>query len=385
MNLTKQITLPGRVSSSAVSPNGDYAVAAVEEDRILLLDGETLAPWGTLTLPTGLDRLPPGTTVRPTETRLTFLDERTLLVARAEYLIAPEESAPLESHTRTRLLALDPQTGNLRGEFQIDACVLRADPVPIPPHHVLLSNNGLALVCVDASSWREVGRVGERAEDHDPAVDIEEEIANNGVAYDLQRGLVHVLWRYYNAGTIQSYRWEPEKSRFSGAYRAHMFEGQDACYEANGLCVRPGGLGIAAWFAVTDAVVAPGGAGEPRMSRLGRLALYSGHEVRFIEVKTEMARDLLVSPAQLHDSEGGEIPLGDRVGVDFYEARPIYLDDSRILLNTPGGFLLGVDTEGGRSEVLRDFRSPILSLELHREKRLLLVCCEDRSAHLMTL
>src|SRR5262249_16762293 len=215
------------------------------------------------------------------------------------------------------------------------------------------SNNGLALVCVDASSWREGGRGGGGAEDHDPAVDIGGGVANNGGAYDPQRGLRHVLWGFYNAGAHQSDRSEPPKKRFSGAYRAHAFEGQDACCEANGLCVRPGGLGIAAWFAVTDAVVAPGGAGEPRMSRLGRLALYSGHEVRFIEVKTEMARDLLVSPAQLHDSEGGEIPLGDRVGVDFYEARPIYLDDSRILLNTPGGFLLGVDTEGGRSEVLR--------------------------------
>lgn len=121
------------------------------------------------------------------------------------------------------------------------------------------------------------------------------------------------------------------------------------------------------------------------MARLGRLGLYSGHKVRFIEVQSEMARDLLVSPAQVHDSDGRAIPLGDRVGVDFYEARPLYLDGSRMLLNTPGGFLLGVDAEGGRTEVLRDFRSLILSLELHREKRLLLVCCEDRSAHLLTL
>lgn len=113
MDLTKQITLPGRIDSSAICPDGDYAVAAVEGDRLPLLDGETLAPRGTLMLPTGLDRLPPGTTVRPTETRVTFLDERTLLVARAEYLIEPEDSEPLESHSRTRLLALDTRTGGL--------------------------------------------------------------------------------------------------------------------------------------------------------------------------------------------------------------------------------------------------------------------------------
>src|SRR5262249_39645965 len=150
---------------------------------------------------------------------------------------------------RTRLLALDTRTGDVRGEFQLAARVLRADPVPIPPHHVLLSYNGMALVCIDSSSWQEVGRVGGRAEEHDPALDIEEEIANNGVAYDPHGGLVHILWRYFNAGVVQSYRFEPQASRFVNVRRGPVVEGEDACIEANGLCLWPDNLTVAAWFA----------------------------------------------------------------------------------------------------------------------------------------
>src|SRR3954454_24488084 len=94
MNLTKQIFLPGRIHSAAVSPDGDHAAAAIDGDRLVLLDGATLATRGPLTLPNGLDRLPAGTTVRPSETRVAFLDARTLLVARADYLIAPEDAEP---------------------------------------------------------------------------------------------------------------------------------------------------------------------------------------------------------------------------------------------------------------------------------------------------
>jgi hypothetical protein len=388
MSRTTQITLPGQIQASAISPGGDYAVAAVEGDRLVLLDCESLVPRGMLALPSGIDRLAPGTTVRPLETRVAFLDEQTLLVARAEYVFEPEGSEILTSPSRTRLLALDTRTGDVRGEFQLVASVLRADPVPIPPHHVLLSFNGLVLVCVDASSWREVGRVGERPEEHDPAVDIEEEIANNGVAYDPHGGLVHVLWRYFNAGVVQSYRFEPAASRFVSVRRGPVVEGEDAAIEANGLCVRPDGSAVAAWFAIADAVVGPdegGPPGSPRTARLGRLGLFSPEGARFLDVRTKMARDLLVSPAVTHDDEGRAVDLGDRVGVDFYEFRPVFLDGRRVLLNTPGGFLLGIDTEGGRAEVLGDFRSPVLSLALHREKRFLLVCCEDRSVRLLRL
>jgi hypothetical protein len=388
MNLITQVTLPGQIHASAISPGGEYAVAAVEGDRLVLLDGEDLTPPGTLALPSGNDHLAPGTTVRPLETRIVFLDGQTLLVARSDYVFEPEGSEVLTSPTRTRLLALDSRTGDVRGEFQLVASVLRTDPVPIPPHHVLLSYNGLSLVCVDASSWREAGRVGEREEDHDPDSAIEEEIANNGVAYDPHGGLVHVLWRYFNAGVVQSYRFDPEASRFVNVRRGPVVEGDDAGIEANGLCVRPDGSAVAAWFTIADAMVGPdegGPLGSRRMARLGRLGLFSPEGTRFLDVRTEMARDLLVSPTVTHDDEGREVHLGDRVGVDFFEFRPVFLDGRRVLLNTPGGFLLGVDTEGGRTEVLGDFRSPILSLGFHRAKRLLLVCCEDRSAHLMRL
>src|SRR5262249_15539253 len=158
-------------------------------------------------------------------------------------------------------------------------------------------------------------------DEHDPAVDIEEEIANNGVAYDSHGGLVHVLWRYFNAGGVQSYRFEPQASRFVSVWRGPVVEGEDAWLQANSLCLRPDTSTVAAWFAIADAVVAPDGG----MARLGRLGLFSAGRARFLDVLTEMGRDLLVSPVGAHDEV--------RVGVDFYEFRPIYLDARRLLLN----------------------------------------------------
>jgi hypothetical protein len=390
MNVSRQVTLPGQILSAAISPGGSLIVVAVEGGRLELFDGGSLEPRGSLALPEGGEGLPPGTTVEPNETRMAFLDEQTLLVARAEYLREPEGSDGLESPFRTRLLAVDTRSGGLVGEFDVDGSVLRVAPVPIPPHHVLLSHDGLALICIDTSSWREVCRVGvgEDADDHDPAVDIEEEIAENGVAHDPHRGLVHVLWRYFNAGLVQSYRFDPDGPRFVAEKRYPVIEGEGAGLEAIGLCLLADGAGIAAWFAVFDELARTVDEGlqvEPRMARLGRLGLLSGDEVRFIDVHSEMERDLLVDPVVRTDEEGGEVYLGDRVGVDFYEARPIALDDGRVLLNTPGGSLLAVDTRTGRTEALHDFGSPIVSLELHRATRSLLVCCEDTSAYLWNM
>ena len=96
-----------------------------------------------------------------------------------------------------------------------------------------------------------------------------------------------------------------------------------------------------------------------------------------------MERDLLVMPAVTTDEAGGS-PL-DRVGVDFYEARPIALDDGRVLLNTPGGFLLAVDRTGGGPCPCTTSARRSSPWSSHRETRSLLVGCEDHSAYLLTL
>jgi len=44
-----------------------------------------------------------------------------------------------------------------------------------------------------------------------------------------------------------------------------------------------------------------------------------------------------------------------------------------VVINTPGGSLLGVDTLTGKSEVLMDQSSPIEDLCVHQQKRMLLV------------
>jgi hypothetical protein len=66
---------------------------------------------------------------------------------------------------------------------------------------------------------------------------------------------------------------------------------------------------------------------------------------------------------------------GDRLrfGVDNYAARPFYLDDHTVVIHTPGGVFLGVDTVSGKVESLMKEFSPIQDLSVHPQKRLLLV------------
>ena len=72
-------------SPAAINPGGDAVVAVLEGGRLELLDGGSLEPRGSLAVPRA-SMASPRANIQPQETRMTFLDERTLLVARAEYL-----------------------------------------------------------------------------------------------------------------------------------------------------------------------------------------------------------------------------------------------------------------------------------------------------------
>ena len=77
---------------------------------------------------------------------------------------------------------------------------------------------------------------------------------------------------------------------------------------------------------------------------------------------------------------GGATEIGTRFGVDNYEAKPFYLDDRTVVINTPGGALVGIDTRSGKVERLINGFSPIQDLSVHHQRRLLLVGTK-RSAH----
>jgi hypothetical protein len=162
--------------------------------------------------------------------------------------------------------------------------------------------------------------------------------------------------------------------------------GTDAGYDADGLCLRPDGSGVAAWFPIFDALIDVDKAASqepPRIARLGRLGVFSGDEQRFIDVETEAARDLLINRQVTVGPDGSEVFQGYRIGVDFYEAQPFFLDEHRVLLNSPSGFVFCIDTESGQTEVRHDLGSPIRALDFHRETQRLLAGCEDNSVRLL--
>ena len=68
-------------------------------------------------------------------------------------------------------------------------------------------------------------------------------------------------------------------------------------------------------------------------------------------------------------------------GVDEFGSKPFYLDDRTVVINTPGGILLGVDTISGKSELLKEEWSQIQDLSVHHQKRLLLVGTKGKAGY----
>jgi hypothetical protein len=393
MIVTSEITLSSQIDSVAFSPCGDCAVVAFGRDHLAIFEVSrgSLEARSTFTLPPDRYQGLPGAQIAVSETRVSFLDERTILVARLVSRRAEDGSIPQEQLSRTTLLAVDASSGLPCGEFDVeDGMAIGVDPLPIAPHHVLLSLVAKTLICIDTSSWREVCRVRELDGVLDPVGDLaedpEEKLTRNGVAYDRRQGLLYVLWRYFNAAALQTYTFEQKRSRFVCIDRAPTIHGEDAGYDAEGLCLKPDGSGAAACFGIDDAMIDLRGSESqavPRMARIGRLVLFSGADRRIIDVESETARDFLVNRHVTFEPDGREVFVGYRYGTGFSEARPVYLDDQTVLLSTPSGLMLGVDTDGDRTEVLHDRGSRILALDFQRENRLLLVGSADKTACLL--
>src|SRR4051794_7574154 len=135
MIVDRQIPLPGRIDSLAVSPDGDRAVVAMDGERLMAfgLAGRAMVPRGTFAPPVSPDGTARGEGVSIRETRVAYLDDRTVVVARAVERRSSAPSAPLEERDRTSLMALDAETGVVRGGYETPGLgMLGVDPVPIP-------------------------------------------------------------------------------------------------------------------------------------------------------------------------------------------------------------------------------------------------------------
>lgn len=120
---------------------------------------------------------------------------------------------------------------------------------------------------------------------------------------------------------------------------------------------------------------------------LGRLDLFAEEGERQVEVHAPFerynwrTRDFQILSVYSHNPDAPETEIGIRYAVEeHYIAKPFYLDDHTVVVNTPGGALIGVDTIRGTSEVLEDAWSPIQDLCMHAPRRLLLVGTKWRAS-----
>jgi hypothetical protein len=376
--------------------------ASLEEHRFLRL------------LPDRYKRAPAGE-VHFRDTKLTFLNEESLLVAREIQRTGGADPAPPAEQDHISLAAIKVDTGDMVAEFTDPAYgpILDA-PLFIPPRYVLFPA-GQTVICIDAVSVREVFRC--RKFDESGAV-VDEEGSSGGeqvagIAYHSSTGILYVLWREFVSSFLQAYRLHPHNGTFERLQRRLVLEG----FEGGGLCVRPDGKEVAVWFTTMDEVIdcrTEKGLKIPETARLGRLGIFPpasasrparAHAARrktrsarpdkeggrFFDVHSKIELhpwlkcDFALGPAYSTDRHGNTTEIGIRYGVGPYLSRPFYLDDHTVVINTPGGLLIGVDTVSGQTQVLLQEFSPIEDLCVNLRKHLLLVGTKAGSLHLLGL
>jgi hypothetical protein len=376
------------LNSIALSPSGNVAAVCLN-DRELHFYRIVEAPWGrdpsqSANLESGRSpkhpyleetqflRLPQERYHRPTNaevsyacTKLAFLDEDTLLVAREISQVGGGDEVPPEEPANTSLIAIQIRSGELVAEFTDSAYgPLFAAPLLIPPKYVLFPTAETA-ICIDAASFREVSRLPSASE----------QIHQNSIAYDPASGTLYVLWWQFESSFLQTYRLDAESGTINELKKQPM---APKGLEANSLYLRKDGKEIAVWFTAVNEVVRrrtlKDGMYSGETGRLGHLGLFSPDGDRYLEVQSTFERYFWRTRDFLIRSMWGAKELSIRYAVDeHYMTKPFYLDDRTVVINTPGGVLLAVDTETGACAELADASSPIEDLCVHPEKGLLLV------------
>ena len=409
MNVVQQLQYDRSVSSLAFDATGDHVAVAVGMSARYLLrpPHEPTEPQGFLyrlsdgqflqyaTMPLYSHD---GSKAKWEEGKVAFLDERTLLVASKLVRSVTDQDVVL--------LALDLPTGQERGRWTHPGFFehISSDLIPLPPRHALLSLIN-TVMCVNVEEYQEVCSARE-VDDGDvveEGASPEEQLAPNGLAHDATTGRTYLFCRAYGEAILLRCRLDLSARAFVREARLVFPERQDRV----GLCLTPGG-GLTALFQIADdwvdlsgrtvigdadtrarLLVQPRPAAPPRMTRLGSLVLFPPDlegEPRRVDFSSDFARDFTSEPCFVDEDAGQSAHVGYRLTAgdvnlmlahgDFLTG-PVYISATQVVLGTPSGFLLCVDTATGHSRVIHDFHSRINTLQFHAEKRLLLAGCES--------
>jgi hypothetical protein len=387
----KTSTVFSGLNAVALSPSGNLAAVCFNDrellfyriaegppdmDRTDFRKGGYLEEYRFLRLPQGRYNRPPQADVHYQHTKLAFLDEESLLVARQIEQVGGGSWKPPEKPANISLAALNIPSGELVAELTDSTSgSLLAVPLLIPPKYILFPASYTA-ICLDATSFREVFRVPGASE----------QICENGVAYDPGSGTLYVLWWQFESSFLQTYRLYPGRGAIEELETRSFEPLARRGFEANSLCLRSDGKEVAVWFTTSSEVVRRGTRVEcaptGKTARLGQVGVFAQEGDRHFDVHSAFeSHDWVTRDFKLEsiygygrDKRAEEIEIAICYRVDApYSAKPFYLGDHTVVINTPGGLLMGVDTVSGGCEELADAHSPIEDLCVHPEQRLLLV------------
>lgn len=373
------------LNSVALGTNGDLAAACFNDRdlhvyRIIedpsqivdpkigaLTEGGYLEEHRFIRLSQGRYNRPPEAEVSYQDTKLTFLNDETILVARAINQVGGGGRKPPEKPAHISLAAIKIDTGEMVAEFTDPAYgPLFASPFLLPPQFVLFPA-GETAICIDPASFREVFRLRSTGE----------QFAHNGIVYDAGRGTLYVLWREFESSFLQTYRLHPDRGTYEELERRELVH---KGFLGNSLCLRADGKEVAIWSTTMNEVVRRRTKKDCMYSgetaRLGRLDIFSPEGDRSFDVHSEFerygwhTRDFKI--LSVHKERETEIGIRYMVD-DHYKCKPFYLDDHTVVINSPGGDFIGVDTITGKSEILMNEWSSIEDLCVHPQRRLLLV------------
>jgi hypothetical protein len=386
----KVLTFFSGMNAVALSPGGDLAAVCFHDRELYVYHivesphtskrrnsardaGGSLEEYRFLRLPQGRYNRPPEADVHYRHTKLAFLDNDTLLLAREIEQVGGGSQNTPEEPAHVSLAAVRVETGEVVREFTAaDYGPLLAAPLLVPPTYILFPAAETA-ICLDATSFREVFRLGYGGG----------QLGRNAIAYDPATGRLYALAGEFESSSLHTYLLRPDQGTFEELQQRPL---ELNSFLGNSLCLRPDGREVAVWFTTMEHLVRRRTrkncmySGETGL--LGRLGLFSEAGDRYLDVHSAFerygwrARDFQVSSVFGYGPDDAaavtEIGISYRVDED-YAAKPFYLNDHTVVINSPGGALIGVDTASGKSDELEDANSPVADLAVHPEKRLLLV------------
>jgi hypothetical protein len=386
----KVFTFFSGMNSVALSPGGGLAAVCFHDRELyvyrIIEPSQASKPRGGardaagsleeyrfLRLAQGRYNRPPEAEVHFSHTKLAFLDDETLLVAREIEQVGGGSQRTPEEPANISLAAVRVGTGEVVREFTAtDYGPLLAAPLLIPPKYVLFPA-GETAICLDATSFREVFRL-----DYGGG-----QLGHNAMAYDSATGRLYALAGEFESSSLHTYLLRPDRGTVEELEKRPL---ELKGFLGNSLCLRPDGKEVAVWFTTMQNVVRRRTkkscmySGETGL--LGRLGLFSEDGDRYLDVESRFerygwrTRDFKISSVFGYGPDGAaavtQIGIGYSVD-EHYASKPFYLDDHTVVTNTPGGDLIGVDTVSGKSKELADANSPIADLSVHTKKRLLLV------------